>query len=357
MLPHESAAPAPFSILIIEDEDDHAYLIEHLLLRDMPQARRRRVPGLSDAERVLAEHLPDVILVDLGLPDCGGAGVVERLRISAVDTPIVVLTGNSDLDSAIRALRTGAEDFVLKSELGSVRFGRIISLAVERRRIHRQLEQRQKSLESVVFALGHELSAPPRQIMFLADCARRAGVGGDVEEIIADIHACAERMGKVVVGAKALAGHAIEEARRAAHRATDLIDRSLSNLDPASRARISVSGTALLQVDERLFGILIDNLVGNALKYSAADRRVDISVEDGPAPSLSVTDRGRGMGAGTADRIFLPGVRCVSEADKTPGSGFGLTICRQIVEMHGGRISVDTSPGVGSTFTVHLPPN
>jgi signal transduction histidine kinase len=101
---------------------------------------------------------------------------------------------------------------------------------------------------------------------------------------------------------------------------------------------------------------VIDNLVSNAIKYSPDGGVVTVSLSlDGSSAVLAVTDPGIGIADGDRDRIFEKFFRAEEAAAATGGTGLGLAVAREIVESHGGAISVRSKPGSGSTFTVTLP--
>ena len=96
----------------------------------------------------------------------------------------------------------------------------------------------------------------------------------------------------------------------------------------------------------------LDNLIANALVHGPADGRVSIRAEAASAAVLiSVTDRGPGIAADELDRIFDVGVR-LDPASR--GSGFGLPLARAIVDGHGGSLTVTSTQGEGTTFTIAL---
>lgn len=101
------------------------------------------------------------------------------------------------------------------------------------------------------------------------------------------------------------------------------------------------------------------NLINNALKFTLPDGLVTISLKvDGQAIRISVQDTGRGLTPKEQKQLFTRFFRAESvERDAIPGSGLGLSIVKTIVELHDGEIEVISEPGIGSTFTIILPPH
>ena len=127
---------------------------------------------------------------------------------------------------------------------------------------------------------------------------------------------------------------------------TRAITLSLGRMEP-----ISVQGD-----DERLKRVLL-NLLDNGIKYTPAGGHVTLSLErTGEEARLKVKDTGIGLSAEEQDRVFERFYRSAEgRSSGEGGAGLGLCIARSIVEAHGGRIEVESSPGLGSTFTVVLP--
>jgi signal transduction histidine kinase len=108
------------------------------------------------------------------------------------------------------------------------------------------------------------------------------------------------------------------------------------------------------EVDPEAIGIVIDNLIRNAIDHSAADQTVTISVA--PGPTIAIEDRGPGVAHELRTRIFEPFARGRA-TDRTSGTGLGLglAICKRIVDGHGGTIGVEDRSGGGARFVVRLP--
>jgi signal transduction histidine kinase len=101
---------------------------------------------------------------------------------------------------------------------------------------------------------------------------------------------------------------------------------------------------------------VFENLIGNAIKYmgNQAHPQVEIGwLEDSREVLLFVRDNGMGIEASMTDRIFLPFIRLATS--DVPGSGIGLSIVKAVVEEYEGAVTVDSIPGLGSTFYVRLP--
>jgi signal transduction histidine kinase len=108
-------------------------------------------------------------------------------------------------------------------------------------------------------------------------------------------------------------------------------------------------------VDPMLCRLMMNNLVGNAVKYSADGTRVDITLEgDATVLSITVKDQGIGIPPEDLDRLFEDFHRGSNTAD-FKGSGVGLAVVRRVLDCHGGHVTVDSTPNEGSIFSVHLP--
>jgi signal transduction histidine kinase len=101
---------------------------------------------------------------------------------------------------------------------------------------------------------------------------------------------------------------------------------------------------------------VLTNLYDNALKYSPADRQVLVTLDQvGGWASIRVADQGFGVPAPDLPHVFDPGYRASNVAGLAPGSGIGLATVKSIVQRLGGKISIHSLQGLGTTVTVRLP--
>lgn len=142
-----------------------------------------------------------------------------------------------------------------------------------------------------------------------------------------------------------------------------ILNRALKNLEIAiqeSGAEITATPLPVVPGDPTQLTQLLQNLIGNALKFSGdKPPRVHLRAEPEGIGSdrgwhLAVSDAGIGIDPKYFDRIFVIFQR-LHTRDEYPGTGIGLAVCKKIVERHGGRIWVESTPGQGATFHFILP--
>ncbi len=243
---------------------------------------------------------------------------------------------------------------------------------LERRNIRLVLGARE--LETFIYVASHDIKEPLRQMEMLAsllDEHVRPDSRGEADDYFREFRTVATRLRTLT---DSLADYAKLGRTRPAPVPTAL-DDVLEEVELALRAPLAEAGAELV-VQRPLPTVLAEraqlhqvfvNLIGNALKYRATDRRPRIVVRADEIPSaeepigrarpmtrLSIVDNGIGFDPKHAEQVFEAFWRAHSR-DRYPGSGIGLAICRRIVERHGGRIGATSASGVGSTFWLTLP--
>ncbi len=141
----------PLQILLVEDNDADIALVRKLLMEGFstsPVVLVRR--SLSGAIIALRENLFDAVILDLGLPDSWGIRSLERLRETADDVPIVVLTALDDYEVGREAIAAGADDYLLKDERSSAFLARSIRYSIERMSIRRRMRKSEERFRALV---------------------------------------------------------------------------------------------------------------------------------------------------------------------------------------------------------------
>jgi two-component system, chemotaxis family, CheB/CheR fusion protein len=231
----------------------------------------------------------------------------------------------------------------------------------ERRRSEETLRQSNLDLQQFAFAASHDLQEPLRTItsfLELFQSENEGRLGTKADEQIRHITTAAVRMRQLVLD---LLG--FSQAARADMQFTEVhmeavLSGVIMNLQLAienTHAVISFDSLPVVYADEPQMMRLLQNLIGNSIKYHGAEPpRIHISARlAGPEWLFSVKDNGIGIDPRYADQIFTVFKRL--QGPEYPGTGIGLAVCKRIVERHGGRIWVESKPGEGATFYFVLP--
>jgi ribosomal protein L31 len=143
--------PSPIRLLVVEDNPADALLLKHALSEaGAASFHVTQVEQMADAERCLAGGDFDAILLDLSLPDSRGVETVRRANVMAPQLPIVVMTGLDDEATALEAVRTGAQDFLIKGNGDGRLLARAIRYAMERKQTEQELKALNETLEQRV---------------------------------------------------------------------------------------------------------------------------------------------------------------------------------------------------------------
>lgn len=119
-------------VLLVEDNDVDASAISRSIQKNATDFQLERVKRMADCLTALRDGV-NVVLLDLGLPDCGGGlDALRTVRDAHRELPIVVVTGQADEQIAVDALREGAQDYIVKEQLGQSNLTRVIRYAITR---------------------------------------------------------------------------------------------------------------------------------------------------------------------------------------------------------------------------------
>jgi serine phosphatase RsbU (regulator of sigma subunit) len=138
--PHTGPAPAPIRILLVEDDDGDALLVQELLAISGAAVEIVRATTLTEASAVPLEGI-DCVLLDLDLPDAHGLSALHRLKADHADVAVLVLTGLDDESRGIEAVSAGAQDYLVKGQIEGIGLSRALRYAVERGRADEARQQ------------------------------------------------------------------------------------------------------------------------------------------------------------------------------------------------------------------------
>jgi PAS domain S-box-containing protein len=320
------------------------------LIRDITDAMIDSAPGSDEDRQVLRE---------LGLRSAMLVPLTEQGRTIGVITFVSAQSGR----------RYGAADLLLADEVG-----RRASQAIESSRLYREARDAIAIRDKFLSMASHELKTPLSTLTLVVSGLTRAARAGQIASMPSDkLLARFDRFEKQADRLAALIDEMLDATRISAGRLilepgeTDIVELAGEVVarfeDAADRAGCPISFETDCEEDEpQIVGHwdrnrldqVITNLVSNAIKYGAGKPiTVTVSRDGAERAVVLVRDRGRGLDPRDQARVFQQFERAASE--NYGGLGLGLWIARQIVELHGGEISVESRLGEGAAFRVRLP--
>ena len=352
----------------------------------------------EEALELLAIQSVDCILLDLLMPGLGGQETCRRIKAApgVRDVPLIMLTALEDRDAMIAGLGAGADDYIPKSgefeilrarvraqirrkqfedenrrireellckEMEATEARSARALAETRATLVEELERKNKELESFSYSVSHDLRAPLRSIdgfsqALLEDFADRLDDKG--RDYLGRVRAAAQRMGVLIDDMLELSRVGRAEMRRGPTDLSELVRVVVTDLrrrEPEREVEVRIEEGLECTVDARLVRIALDNLLGNAWKFTSRVSCAEIAVGSDrrtPETIFFVRDNGAGFDMNYAEKLFQPFQRLHRDTE-FPGTGIGLATVHRIVERHGGRVWAEGVVGRGSTVFFTLP--
>jgi two-component system NtrC family sensor kinase len=396
---------APKRILAVDDDPDYLGILgDRLRKRGYDVAR---AASGEEAIQLLGLQSVDCILLDRSMAGIGGIETCRRLKASPVvrDTPLIFLTASDQRDAVIEGLSAGADDFVSKAsgfdvlsarvqaqirrkqvedeqrhvreqllrseiEASEARAARELAetravLAEELTRTNIELAQANRELESFSYSVSHDLRAPLRTISafthaLIEDLGDKLDVRG--LDHVRRVLAASSRMSELIdallelsrINRAPIGRYRVDLTALAAAAVEDLARR-----EPDRAVATIIAPNLVVDADGRLMRVLLDNLLGNAWKFTAKrpEPQIELGVEAGASePVFYVRDNGAGFDMDQVERLFTPFARLHTDREFR-GTGIGLATVRRIIERHGGRIWAEGAIDEGAriSFTLPLP--
>jgi signal transduction histidine kinase len=227
-----------------------------------------------------------------------------------------------------------------------------------------QLERTNNELESFCYSVSHDLRGPLRAIDGFSQALREelpGDLNGDATRYFERIRAATSRMGQLIEDLLNLSRVSRSELHYGQVDLSALAEEIMKNLrsvDPSRSVEVSVWEGMKVDGDVRLLRAALENLLGNAWKFTSRKEhaRIEVgSMRDGDKAVYFVRDNGAGFEMAYADKLFGAFQRLHSERE-FPGTGIGLATVQRIIHRHGGRIWSDAAPGQGAVFYFTLAP-
>ena len=368
----EPRAPSPASparILLADDNSDMREYVRRLL------SQTYEVVAVQDGAAALqaARQQPfDLVLSDVMMPQLDGFGLLAALRSDerTKTLPVILLSARAGEESKVEGLEAGADDYLVKPFSARELLARVeahLKLQRVRRATVDALRDADRRKDEFLAMLAHELRNPLAPIRNAVQVLKLVGPEDTrqtwAREVIERQTQHLMRLvddlldvSRITRGKVTLAREPLDLAtivHRAVEASRPLIDSRHHQLTlalPSEPVRLEGDLTRLVQV--------VGNLLNNAAKYTDEGGHIRIeAAQQGGEAVIRVQDNGMGLPSDLLPHIFDLFIQADRSLDRSQGGlGIGLTLVRQLVEMHGGHVEARSDgPGHGSEFIVRLP--
>jgi signal transduction histidine kinase len=360
------------TILVVDDTPDNLALISNLLKNDY-QVKVANC-GAKALQIATSDSPPDLILLDIMMPDMDGYEVCRQLKLKpkSMNIPVIFITANTEVEDEKKGLDLGAVDYITKPVSPPILLARVNN--------HLILQEKSKALKNAVVvaekanrakseflsSMSHELRSPLNAIIGFAQLMESETPPPNLsqKESISQILKAGWHLLKLI--------NEILDLAKIEHRQISLSTEVVSISEILLECRPLVEQQAL-QRDIKLFfpdisqplfvyadrtrlkQILI-NLLTNAIKYNSkpGSIHVECSKNSPEIIRVSIADTGLGLTEEKLEQLFQPFNRLGQEDGKEEGTGIGLTVCKRMVELMGGKIGAECIVGKGCVFWFEL---
>lgn len=353
-------------LLLVDDDVVDRMAIRRAIEQSGLDAQIDEATSADEAEQRVRATTYDCLLLDHDLPGMTGTQVATRLRQHGNLTPILFVTGQQNEEVLQAAVDAGVTDFFPKGDLSPRRLALRIRFAIRIGRAEAEsarsvgaANQAARARDDILAVVSHDLRGPLHAISLACEALHDEITGSALRYLGAIERASqrAERLISDLLEASAIENGALTLSRAAVDACAIVrqaaADHELLAKETGGRIAATVPAEALVVTADRDRVLqVLGNLIGNALKH-ARGAPIEISVRrTDDAAVIAVRDGGPGIPPHELPHVFD---RYWHGRTKKGGAGLGLAIAKGIVEAHGGRMDVASTPGDGAEFAFTLP--
>jgi two-component system, sensor histidine kinase and response regulator len=366
----------PKRILLVDDNARNLTLLElrlqslghELILAD----------GGAAAIALYDQHRPDLVLLDLMMPDIDGLAVLKHIRERDAHVPVILVTAHSERSFRLQGLQAGADEFLEKpvdAPLLLARVNTLLKLKASRDDLgasrdalvarNRDLERLQREQRELMQFVVHDLKNQLFVVLGNLDWARhnvRSAPPHEMAGVLEEGAASALRLRAMVEDLLVISN--LEDAsfrvRPELVPVTEIVRDVLAAYErKASQKRVSLDAPAStgyqLWGDPALLRRVIENILDNSLRHAPSAGHVSIQTRLGRLLEISISNDGPPVPPEDRERIFEKFARGSGQAPSVGNAGLGLYFCKRAVEAHGGQIRVLETSEWPTSFVIELP--
>jgi len=368
------------NVLIVDDIAENIQVLGNIL--DEHDIEFSYASGGKEALEAIAFNKPDLLLLDINMPEMNGFEVCEKLKKEpeTKKIPVIFLTARTDREDIVKGLTIGAVDYVTKPfnpqelisrvkthlELSNSR--KMIDAQNERlRKAYTDMKETNKTKDKFFSIIAHDLKEPFNTLLgfselLLKEYDNRAPE--ENKEMIQHIYNSSihgfDLLNNLLEWSRSQTGRI--EYKPCDFSLTDLVRQNIVSISSAANKKnIDVQNEIKEHImafgDQRMINTVVRNLIINALKFTGSGGEIVLSQkEENEFIIVTVTDTGVGISEKNLSKLFnLTESFSTPGTEKEHGTGLGLILCKEFVEKNGGKIWVESEYGRGSKFSFSIP--
>ena len=356
-------------ILIVDDNSNNLKLIANVLMESDYDFRMAK-SGKS-ALSILEKTKPDLILLDIQMPDMDGYETCKRIKanLEYSKIPVIFLTANTDSESVNKAFKVGGVDFVTKPFNSEELLARICT-HIKLKTQSEELERQNATKDKFFSIISHDLRNPIANVIGFSNILNENFEDLNKEKIKSFIKYINESskfsleiLENLLNWARVKSG--VLKSDKINFNLSDILSKNIEGHTPQALAKkisfnSNIDDNLLIHADEKMISTVVRNLLSNAIKFTPNGGGISIStkeivVDDKKFIETEIQDTGVGMTQEELDKLFKIENNFLSKGtNNEKGTGLGLILCKEFISENDGDIKVESIPNIGSKFSFNL---
>lgn len=357
------------TILIVDDEIINLKTISEILEKKNPDYNLLIAPGGGIALKILQKKLPDLIITDWNMPQTDGIEFIKQLKQNdrTKDIPVIMCTGVMTSSEHLQtALAAGAVDYIRKP-VDEVELTARVNANLHLVEKYNEIKRLNEAKNKIFSVISHDLRNPVGSMKTFTELILTNLREYSLDELEEFIRMLSKRSSSVYTILENLLSWARSQQKNIEFKPQkqSLFDTALAGINlleaNAADKNITLQNTIPKDIeaffDSDLISTVIRNLINNAVKFTPKGGRINLSAETGEdVCTIAVSDTGVGIPPERLKKLFDKTTHETTRGtDAETGSGLGLKLCGEFVEMNRGEIWAESTPNKGSTFYFTLP--
>lgn len=360
-------------VLLVDDDEDDFLIIGRVFdaIPDSP-FHLTWCSDYDEAKELISKKQHDIYLIDYRLGVQTGLELLEYAQPYKRSEPFILLTGVGDREIEKRSMKLAAADYLVKGSFNAELLARTLYYSLERKQFEEQrlkyLIELNRAKDEFISLASHQLRTPATGVKQYLGMVLEGFVGELTDSqrsilekanesnerqlrIVSDLLKVAQvdagkvRLRKTEVDVIALINDVIKEQRETFEKRRQKVEFK------------SVNNDVKLHFDRDTIRMVLENLIDNASKYSGEDKTVTVSLaEHAHEAQIAIIDNGVGIKPEDQYRLFEKFSRIDNPlSTQVGGTGLGLYWAKKIIDLHQGKLTLESAAGKGTKFTIHLP--